>query len=370
LILAGRSPLPYRESWNGVHPAELDDPRIAAVRDLETQGVNIRTEVADMGNEASVRSLITQCLLPDHPPLRGVFHAAGVMQYDPLSDQTPDQMRDILGAKMVGGWLLHRLLADVPLDLFVLFSSFSALLSSPLMGSYSAANVFLDSLAHHRRAMRRPALSVNWGTWADVGMATRFQEIEQSRRHGRTGPTKGAGTLSSQQALEALERLLEEDAVQVGVMPMDWAAWEQSYGGLARTPYFSLLTSGDETALPENGANEASRDSFLAAETEERGESLSSYLAKEIARILKVPLALVDREKPISNLGLDSLMSIELKRQLEFDLGVNIEMSRLLQGPTPLELRDWVLDSLTSVQTAETAFLVKPSTDEFEEGAL
>ncbi len=72
-------------------------------------------------------------------------------------------MRDILAAKMVGGWLLHRLLADVPLDLFVLFSSFSSLLSSPMLGSYSAANVFLDALAHHRRAIGKVALSVNWG---------------------------------------------------------------------------------------------------------------------------------------------------------------------------------------------------------------
>ena len=89
------------------------------------------------------------------------------------------------------------------------------------MGSYSAANVFLDALAHHRRATGKAALSVNWGTWAEDGMATRFQAKEESKRHGRTGATKGVGLLSTRRALEALERLLEDGAVQAGVMPID-----------------------------------------------------------------------------------------------------------------------------------------------------
>ncbi|MBV8587759.1 MAG: KR domain-containing protein, partial [Verrucomicrobia bacterium] len=284
LVLAGRSRLPVSAHANGVHPVEPEDPRIIAIRDLESLGASIRTETVDMGNETSVHNLVRRCLLPDHPPLRGVFHAAGVMQYDPLSNQTPVQMRDILAAKMVGGWLLHRLLADVPLDLFVLFSSSSALLSSPLMGSYSAANVFLDSLAHHRRAMGQPALSVNWGTWVDVGMATRFQEMEETKRHGRTGATKGVGVISSHRAVEALERLLAENAVQVGVMPIDWSAWQQSYACLAVAPYLSLLVSPGESVVPPLQTDANTRERVLAALPEGRGEIVSSYLANVVAR--------------------------------------------------------------------------------------
>ena len=152
LILAGRNALRTREEWDGVASETIEGARITAIRGMESLGANVQTMAVDMGNETSVTELISQCLRADQPPLRGVFHAAGVMQYEPLGNQTPEQMRDILAAKMIGGWLLHRLLADVPLDLFVLFSSSSSLLSSPMMGSYSAANVFLDALAHHRRA--------------------------------------------------------------------------------------------------------------------------------------------------------------------------------------------------------------------------
>jgi len=299
-----------------------------------------------------------------------VFHAAGVMQYEPLSTQSPEQMREILDAKMIGGWLLHRLLADVPLDLFVLFSSSSALLSSPMMGSYSAANAFLDSLAHHRRASGKPALSVNWGTWAGVGMAARFQAVEESKRHGRTGATKGVGVLPSHGALEALERLLDDGAVQAGVMPIDWAAWQQSYGNLAVAPYLSLLISGGGSVVPDHRADGESRERILAAQPERRAELVSSYLAKSAAHILKVPPASVDSETPIPNMGFDSLMSIELKNQIEIDLGVSVAMARLIQGPTLKELTDWVLQLLAAARHADGGVTAAPTTDEFEEGVL
>ncbi|MBV9878398.1 MAG: type I polyketide synthase [Verrucomicrobia bacterium] len=367
LILAGRSRLPDRQECNGAH---ADDSRVIAIRELENLGATIRTETVDMCNEASVHNLVSRCLMPDQPPLRGVFHAAGVMQYEPLINQTSEQMRNVLGAKMFGGWLLHRLLISVPLDLFVLFSSSSALLSSPMMGSYSAANVFLDSLAHHRRAAGQPALSVNWGTWSDVGMATRFQDKEESKRHGRTGAIKGVSSFSSHRALEALEHLLEQDAVQVGVMPIDWRAWQQSYGSLAVAPYLSLLVSAEGSVVTGRHANDKIREQILAAQPERRGEMVNDYLAKETARILKLPLASVDPEKPMSNLGFDSLMSIELKNQIDIDLGVNVAMARLIQGPTLRELTDWVIESLAFAQSAAATVADAPAINEFEEGEL
>jgi acyl transferase domain-containing protein len=368
LILAGRNLLSACPQWDG--DGDIEDPRITTIRDLKNLGANINLEAVDMGNEASVRQLLVKYLTSEQPPLRGVFHAAGVMQYDPLSEQTPDQMRNVLAAKMVGGWLLHRLLATVPLDLFVLFSSSSSLLSSPMMGSYSAANVFLDSLAHHRRAMGRPALSVNWGTWADVGMATRFQENEESKRHGRTGATKGVGALSSPRALEALERLLEDDAVQAGVMPVDWTAWERSYGSLAVAPYLSLLISEKGLGVQTCQNDGEVRDRILAAHSESRGTIVSQYLANQVARIIKLPSASVDFEKSISNMGFDSLMSIELKNRIDMDLKVSVAMARLIQGPTLRELTGWVIQLLATGKPVDDAVIVASSTDEFEEGEL
>jgi acyl transferase domain-containing protein len=370
LILAGRSLLPNRQEWDGVAKGTIEGTRITAIRELESLGTNVQTVAVDMGNETSVNGMINQCLRADQPPLRGVFHAAGEMQYQSLDNQTVEQMRNILSAKMVGGWFLHRLLADVPLELFVLFSSSSSLLSSPMMGSYSAGNVFLDALAHHRRATGKVALSVNWGTWAETGMATRFWARKESGLHTRMGATKGGGLLSNQRALEALERLLEQDAVQAGVMPMDWASWKQYYGSLAGTPYFSLLISENDFGTPFKSAHRESREHILAAQPETRMEMLESYLAKQMARILKVPLASVESETPIVNMGIDSLMAIELKNQIETDLSVSVAMGRLIQGPTLLELTDWVMQLLVAEEPVDATEPVDSLLSEYEEGVL
>jgi acyl transferase domain-containing protein len=373
VILAGRNALATRLEWDGISSETIEDARMKAIREIESFGANVQMMAVDMGNESSVTEIISQCLRTDRPPLRGVFHAAGVMQYEPLLSQTPEQMRDILAAKMLGGWFLHRLLARVPLDLFVLFSSSSTLLSSPLMGSYSAANVFLDALAHHRRATGRAALSVNWGTWAEAGMATQFQAREKSKRHGRTGATKGVGLLPTGRALEALERLLEDGAVQAGVMPIDWNLWQRSYGSLAGAPYLSLLISGSDfsaSSRSDTAGDGESREKIVAARPENRREMVRAYLAKQMARILKISLSSVEHEMPISNMGFDSLMSIELKNQLESDLAVSASMAQLLRGPTLSELVELVSDLLEVVQPAEVALAATSSANDFEEGVL
>src|SRR4029077_10295715 len=105
------------------------------------------------------------------PPIRGVVHAAGVLQDRLLVQLDAAAMTAVFRPKATGTWLLHRLLHDDPLDFFVLFSSAGSVLGQPGQGNYAAANAFLDALAHHRRAQGQPALSINWGAWAGKGFA-------------------------------------------------------------------------------------------------------------------------------------------------------------------------------------------------------
>jgi NAD(P)-dependent dehydrogenase (short-subunit alcohol dehydrogenase family)/aryl carrier-like protein len=371
LILAGRSSIPDRREWDRLASGTIEADRINGIRQLEQLGANVQTFAADMANEAAVNGLISHCLRADQPPLRGVFHAAGITQNESLVDQSEQQMRDILGAKMVGGWLLHRLLADVPLELFVLFSSAASILSSPRLGSYSAANMFLDVLAHHRRASGKIALSINWGPWAEAGMAARLLRRLDSKPAALNEIPNGVGTLSTQGALEALERLIEDGAVQTGVMSMDWPTWRRwTYGNVGAPPYLSLLIRGSDGETTTKVPDEYRRESILSAEPKVRMEIVDGYLAKQMARILKVPLATLDRGKAIVNMGFDSLMSIELKNQIETDLGVSIAMARLVQGPTILQLRDWVIDQLPAAQTIDATVAFGASIVEFEEGVL
>jgi NAD(P)-dependent dehydrogenase (short-subunit alcohol dehydrogenase family) len=372
LILAGRGSLPARKQWQAISSETVEGARVTAIRGLENLGANVQTISVDLGSEISVNGMISQCKRTDQPPLRGVFHAAGVTQNELLINQSAEQMRDILAAKMVGGWLLHRLLADIPLELFVLFSSFSSFLGPPMLGSYSAANVFLDALAYHRRSLGQAGLSINWGPWAEAGMAARLLATGESKSDRWKGIPNGVGFLSTQRALEALERLLEEGAVQTGVMSIDWKAWQRwTYGGLAGPPYLSLLisSSGSEVA-GRTAKGDSRRERILSVQLEERAQMVGNYLAEEMARILKVPLASVDREKPIVNMGFDSLMSIELKSQIETDLGVSVAMVRLIQGPTILELTDVVMNLLVGSHVTDPTAVVGSSVGEFEEGVL
>ena len=125
----------------------------------------------DVADEAQISAFLQEFGAEGWPPIRGVVHAAGVLQDGLLLQLDQAALNTVLRPKMMGGWLLHRLLEDAPLDFFVLFSSAGSLLGQPGQGNYAAANAFLDALAHHRKAQGRPALSVNWGAWADLGFA-------------------------------------------------------------------------------------------------------------------------------------------------------------------------------------------------------
>jgi hypothetical protein len=131
-----------------------------------------------------------------------------------------------------------------------------------------------------------------------------------------------------------------------------------------------LLTSGGNGKINSETPDEFSRERLRCAEPKVRTEIVADYLAKQIAWILKVPLASVDQGKPIVNLGFDSLMSLELKNQIETDLGASIAMARLIQGPTISELRDWVLSQFLEAQTGDAADAVGALASEFEEGVL
>ena len=203
LVLLGRSGLPPRAEWGALDPGSRAGRRAAAVRGLEALGASVHLAAVDVADEAALREFLETFRREGWPPIRGVVHAAGTVHYGPLVQTTPAQLDDVLRSKVTGAWLLHRLLADEPLDFFVLFASASGVLSSPLVGAYAAANAFLDALAHRRADEGRPALSVDWGLWAGAGMA------ELVDAEGLAALTaRGMGSLAPEQALEALGALL------------------------------------------------------------------------------------------------------------------------------------------------------------------
>jgi myxalamid-type polyketide synthase MxaE and MxaD len=248
---------------------------------------------------------------------------------------------------MMGGWLLHRLLEDAPLDFFVLFSSAGSLLGQPGQGNYAAANAFLDALAHHRSAQGQPALSINWGAWAELGFAGTPGGQLLATRLARLG----IRSIAPEQGLAVLDRLLRQGSAQVAVAPVNWRQYRQFYptgSAGSESPLLSQLACEEADIPLQAGHPGEKRKVLLAAEPGERHQLLQSYLSEQVARVLGLSAAKLDVEQPLSNLGLDSLMAVELKNRIAVDLGVNVPMVKFLQGFSVAQAATQLFDQLTT----------------------
>ncbi|KMW70467.1 type I polyketide synthase, partial [Limnoraphis robusta] len=178
--------------------------------ELERLGAKVIITQADISDDKKVTKIF-QNIKQNLPPLRGIFHAAGVLEDGVLMQLNSEKFERVMKPKMHGAWNLHQLTKDIPLDYFVLFSSAASLLGSPGQANHVAANTFLDMLAHYRQMLGLPGLSINWGAWSEVGAAAERQVTQHMS-------LKGVGTISPQQGLEILEELIAQPDPQVGVI--------------------------------------------------------------------------------------------------------------------------------------------------------
>jgi thioesterase domain-containing protein/acyl carrier protein len=270
------------------------------------------------------------------PPVRGVIHAAGVLQDQAVLQLDAAALAAVFRTKVLGGWLLHRLLDDDPLDFFVLFSSAAALLGSAGQAHYAAANAFLDALAHLRRAEGKPASSLAWGPWAEIGMAAQAGRGESLAR-------RGLGSLRPEEGLDLLGRLLARDPVHAGIVPVDWERLFDAFPAYRRAPLLREI-AGDGAAAEAGAASVLA--ALRAAGPAERLAHLQALLAGQVGRVVGLPPAQLDPHVPLSSLGVDSLMAAELKARLERDLGMTLPIVRLLESPSLAELARVLLEPL------------------------
>jgi len=366
LILLGRTELPPRSIWNAVETGSRLARQVAAIRELEALGASVHLASVDVADEGKLSAFLKEFSAEGWPPIRGVVHAAGVLQDGLLLQLDQAALNTVLRPKVIGGWLLHRLLEDAPLDFFVLFSSAGSLLGQPGQGNYAAANAFLDALAHHRRAQGRPALSVNWGAWTELG----FADTAGGKRLAARLALVGIRSMAPAQALAVMERLLRQDATQVAAVPVDWRQYRQFYSVVSESPLLSQLASEETDVQTQAGHPGEKRDTLLAAEPAARPGLLQSYLSDQVARVLGLSASRLDVEQPLSNLGLDSLMAVELKNRIAVDLGVNVPMVKFLQGPSVVQAATQILDQLTAELSSSSAQLasVTQSQKEYENG--
>ncbi|MEB3282831.1 MAG: SDR family NAD(P)-dependent oxidoreductase [Lyngbya sp.] len=298
--------------------------------ELEAMGakvVVIKLDVSDRKKLTENYQNIQQTL----PALRGVFHAAGVLEDSVLMQLNSEKFERVMKPKMHGAWNLHQLTKDLPLDYFVLFSSAASLLGSPGQANHVAANTFLDTLAHYRQMLGLPGLSINWGAWSEVGAAAERQVTQQMS-------LKGVGTISPQQGLEILEQLIAQPDPQVGVIPIDWSRFLQQ--GLT-SPFLSEIIPTE--AQPKQTENSKIIQKLATVPANEHESILISYLQGEVGKVLGLqPSQFPDPKQGFFDMGMDSLMIIELRNRLENSLGKSVPSTVIFEYPTIKDLAEYI----------------------------
>ncbi len=273
-------------------------------------------------------------------PLRGIFHAAGVLDDGLLVDLAAARFRRVMEPKIAGAWHLHQLSKRFDLDFFVLFSSIAALLGSRGQGNYAAANAFLDALAESRARQGLPALSVNWGAWGDVGMASRLPERERTAMAER-----GLGLLDAGQAMRALTQLLRDGRHRASVVKMDWRRAVQTSPRVP--PLLSRLLSAP-TAPSNAPSTTAARPhldlaTLAAGDATSARETLLPYICATLGNVLGLRGKTIAPDDLIAQLGFDSLMAMELRNRLEAETGTVVPVAQLLGSATPADIAEAML---------------------------
>jgi amino acid adenylation domain-containing protein len=308
------------------------DAAAAAVAQIEALGAEVvtaRADVADMGALAAALGEIEA----EGRPLRGVVHAAGVLDDATLPQQQWERFVPVLAPKVAGALNLHRLTADRPLDHFLLFSSVTSILGSAGQANYAVANAFLDALAAARRSRGLPAQSINWAAWGEVGMAA-----ERGAGVERRLAEFGIGTIAPDLGCRALGEAMRTGAAGIGVLPIQRARLASRFRPGAAPPLLSELLG---TAPPERadpGAPDvdpaAVRRALASPHDDERLGVLIGYLRSRLARVLGLRgAASLDPARPLAHWGIDSLMVVELRNAVLSDLGIEIAARDVFDAP-------------------------------------
>ena len=332
-------------------------------RDDQAQVRVFRADVSSVDELSGAISTIES----EMPPLKGVLHLAGVLDDAMLAGQTWQRFHAAGLAKIEGGWNLHRLTGHAPLDFFVLFSSMASLVTMPGQGSYAAANLFLDALAHYRRALGRPALSINWGPWGETGHAATPYGREAHARLAELGIDAIAPALG----LQLLGTLMGQSRTQVGVGRVDWSKLFAADAAARRSP---LLSEQARNVTTREARTHATAETELLKEwreipASERQEALTAFLSELVGNALKLKnRELLAPRQGLFELGLDSIIALQLKSQLESTLGQPFPATLFFTHPTIESLAGYLSNSLqlseAAPQQSPPATLATPEAEE------
>lgn len=316
-------------------------------------------QVITLQCDVSLQAELSRCLAEIEislPPLGGVIHAAGILDDGVLLQQNWDRFSKVMAPKIKGAWNLYTLTHDKPLDFFLFFSSGASLLGSAGQGNHAAANAFIDALAHYRTANGQPTVSINWGAWSEVGAAA-VRKLDASH---------AAGMISPQAGLQALEWAFTRDPesrlpsdIQYGVLSVDWPRYLEQFPRQKEPPLFSVIrdelrrsTNGEPVPVQAPQAEPDLLQQLASTPLKQRVNLLMARVREQSNQVLGITSGhQIDLHRPLSELGLDSLMAVDLRNRLGNLIGQSLPATLLFEYPTVHALTQFIGQRLQLFET-------------------
>jgi len=295
---------------------------------FERRGVQVSVRSLDISSTLEINALFSE-IRDDFPPLRGIIHAAGVLNDAVVRHLTEEKFSTVMSGKVGGALAIDRNVRCGELDFLVYYASAAGVLGTPGQANYAAANAILDGLAHQQRRRGIPAVSIDWGSWAEVGLAA----IQQNR--GARLVSHGLTPLAPAEGTKLLLRVLEESPVQVVAMRFDATAWCDSNQMALTSGMFSALLNGADR---QSGGVQDFGEECRRMPHEALTPALVNWLQEQVAAVLRCGIDRVIPDKALKSLGLDSLMALELRNRLERGLHLKLSATLAWNYPTVVAL--------------------------------
>jgi phthiocerol/phenolphthiocerol synthesis type-I polyketide synthase A len=311
VILAGRTPLPPRRQWDDSSEAGADaDTRrkIAAIRALEMRGVSVETVALDIGSPDAVAAVVDKRDAEGAPPIRGVIHAAGMTEAQLLTEIEQDRVHRTLWPKVAGAQALHAVFPPGTLDFLYLAASAGAVFGIPGQGAYAAGNAYLDGLARARHRAGDNTVSLDWVAWDGLGFGAEAQIVIQELER------VGSRPIGPTEAFAAWDFVTRFDVGQVVMAPMQSAE--------------------DAAAVTADARPTAPTRAWASMAPDELRTELQDGLRGILAIELRLPESEVHTDRPFAEMGLNSVMAMSIRREVERLVGLELSATMLFNHPT------------------------------------
>ncbi len=345
LILMSRTEFPDRQMWGKIDRSSQLGKRVEFLHELEALGAVVHLAYVDVSDQEEINSYINEYYENGWPDIAGVIHTAGIVRDKLIRDMDISTFIEVLKPKVLGSWNLHKAFEFKKPDFFVLFSSVSSVLNVTMgQSNYASANMFIDALANYRRSIGLPAVSINWGPWSQVGMASTLDLTEYFEK-------RGIGSISPKSGMQIISDLLDYDEPQVIVLPAKWpllcANFQQEH---VPSMIAYLGQREDKNTDTERGNKDGNEQDYLnillSCKQDEMAGVLQNQLLTLIAKIFRIDSSKLDVSESLSLLGMDSMMATEIINRIQMTYNLSLSMVELMQGISIEELSEKMADLL------------------------